>query len=440
VAADCVDALRGNGASISRSDDDGRVASVEFASGSVLTDSDLSCLEQLSALETLNLQFCSGVDETALQRIGRLPNLKKLNLAATEVTDEGLASLTGLTRLHTLELDSCKGISDQGVKHLRTASTLKVLSLQHTGLTDKGLEHLIYLPNLEELYIGGCDGISDSGMLSVGKLTELRRLNLGFTAVSDAAVEHLKGLVKLEFVNRLGSRISDEGVRQLKKSSPECSLLPPLGYGPAGGHLYSGPLRPAIERSLEWGKRIADEWEAEEHLRRPLAAPNSLFKDAHTKRLTASSSVAENQVPRDVQARYHLWMLRYRGARVELNADGAPILLDLTACEVSDAELKALVEENLASVRELSLEDNEGITDVGLGYLHVLGNLRVLDVRGTSVSEAGLDKFKKALPNCRVDGRPSDPMGAMDVMEPPIPSLPGRGVDSIPSESPFGEI
>ena len=56
----------------------------------------------------------------------------------------------------------------------------------------------------------------------------------------------------------------------------------------------------------------------------------------------------------------------------------------------------------------VDIQDHMTITDEGLASLYGLKNLESLDLRTTGVTEAGIDKLQKALPNCKIKWRPKD--------------------------------
>jgi hypothetical protein len=55
----------------------------------------------------------------------------------------------------------------------------------------------------------------------------------------------------------------------------------------------------------------------------------------------------------------------------------------------------------LTKLTELQIEKNP-LTDTDLEHLKPLKSLRLLDVRDTKVTIAGVEAFRKALPNCEI--------------------------------------
>jgi hypothetical protein len=74
------------------------------------------------------------------------------------------------------------------------------------------------------------------------------------------------------------------------------------------------------------------------------------------------------------------------------------IKLDLTRTEIADAGLTHL--EWLPGLQSLSL--GECVTDAGVQHLERLPQLRTLNLVRTQVTDAGIQRVQKALPNCTI--------------------------------------
>jgi len=60
------------------------------------------------------------VSDAGLNRLGKLPALKHLDLSHTQVTDAGLEQLTQMSKLESLDLAGAP-VSETGVKKLQKA-------------------------------------------------------------------------------------------------------------------------------------------------------------------------------------------------------------------------------------------------------------------------------------------------------------------------------
>lgn len=92
-------------------------------------------------LHTLDLQAVADFDDRVLADIGRITDLRRLELAGCPVTDEGLASLTPLKHLQHLDLQRTQ-ITDCSLAVLRQLPQLKILLLTGCGISREGLSDL----------------------------------------------------------------------------------------------------------------------------------------------------------------------------------------------------------------------------------------------------------------------------------------------------------
>jgi hypothetical protein len=104
----------------------------DVSGASIATDSHLRYLVAFPHLRSLSLfrvsgfdqdgrrQLQSAVTDAGLAFLGRLPQLRQLNLAGTKVTDAGLEHIRGLTQLEDLHLAGTQ-VTDEGVKKLQQA-------------------------------------------------------------------------------------------------------------------------------------------------------------------------------------------------------------------------------------------------------------------------------------------------------------------------------
>lgn len=100
------------------------------------------------------------------KRLAKLPQLRFLKLAGSQVTDAGLARLAGLRKLEAL---NCNGAQ----------------------ITDAGLAHLAGMPRLWQLMLSDTQ-VSDYGMAHLMKLSHLRWLAVEHTRVSEAGIKRLQ--------------------------------------------------------------------------------------------------------------------------------------------------------------------------------------------------------------------------------------------------------
>jgi hypothetical protein len=142
-----------------------------------------------------------------------LPGPKALVLEETAVSDRGLAAVGRLTDLRRLQLRGTP-IGDNGLKHVRGLKQLQILDLSRTKVTDAGLKHLKGLGRLKELSLVGVL-VSDAGLAVLAKLSGLECLDLTDTPVGNKGLAHLKGLKELRSLRLAGTHIQDGALKAL---------------------------------------------------------------------------------------------------------------------------------------------------------------------------------------------------------------------------------
>jgi len=161
---------------------------------------DLATLEELRVgviLPVARSQRVPWVDDTGVAHLGRLKNLKRLNLGScAKVSDAGFASLKGLTQMEELNL-AYTTVTDAGLSTLKGFANLRQLNLDGLKLTEKGLAHLTGLTKLESL--------------------SSREAGAG---VTDAAIQQLKGLSALKTLDLSHTAVTEKGAVELKKALP----------------------------------------------------------------------------------------------------------------------------------------------------------------------------------------------------------------------------
>jgi Leucine-rich repeat (LRR) protein len=105
-------------------------------------------------LEELNLRGRKLTD-LGMGALGRMKNLRALDLSETGVSSEGIAKLSSLAALRRIGLAELKRVDDAAVAHLAHLKNLEQLDISGTGVSDASLVQIAALPNLKRLYAGG---------------------------------------------------------------------------------------------------------------------------------------------------------------------------------------------------------------------------------------------------------------------------------------------
>src|SRR5262249_55626739 len=155
------------------------------------TDAETEILSLLEGLEELDLGWGIGagnrepngsgplpypcrevggirITDLGLSRLGRLKNLRRLDLSGSLITSAGLKHLSSLDQLQTLILWNCKSLDDSAVAALAALPKLSELDLSFTNVTDQGLPGLSQITHLKRLYLTDTR-VTRSGLETVHK-------------------------------------------------------------------------------------------------------------------------------------------------------------------------------------------------------------------------------------------------------------------------------
>lgn len=95
------------------------------------------------------------VNDADLIHVVKLTDLCELGLMGTSITDDGLMELKNNQKLRALSLQYSQQFTDSGLKVLKCLPNITTLDLVHTNITDKSVEVLIQTNNLSHLFLKG---------------------------------------------------------------------------------------------------------------------------------------------------------------------------------------------------------------------------------------------------------------------------------------------
>lgn len=165
-----------------------------FRANCYMSEEDLLEVSALPALEELGAQNAS-LTLRGLEAILQIPNLKDLDLEATEFDDDMASTIATKTSLNKLDVGATK-ITRKGLKHICGMTQLRSLDIWATDINEADLEILSDLPDLEYLSIGGHDEqtrLTSNGVIpKLEMLPSLKRIWLDGIALSEMDKRHLE--------------------------------------------------------------------------------------------------------------------------------------------------------------------------------------------------------------------------------------------------------
>jgi Leucine-rich repeat (LRR) protein len=207
----------------------------------------------LPELEYLNANSTSLGDE-GMKYVADLKHLKFLNVSNTKITDSGMRELARLGQFQELVAGGLllngpnnNEPSDAAVRELGKLKQLRTLDLNNTNfgvdsarafvgldqlktlrvygthVTDAGMVELAKLKQLEELAVGY--RVGDKGLTALSANTRLTSLSLwNCGSVSDGSVKALTTMTGLRQLEVGLTRITASGLDEIRKALPECKV------------------------------------------------------------------------------------------------------------------------------------------------------------------------------------------------------------------------
>jgi Leucine-rich repeat (LRR) protein len=329
---------------------------------------------------------------------------------------------------------------------------------------DEDMEKIGKLNNLRRLFLPG-SAITDAGAVHLKNLTRLRELDLSRTKIGDATLPYIAGLKRLEELNLSGTDISDKGIKLLQSMTfPKLKTLPGRAMPPVVHLEYSKITREGFWQLLlapppwyrvsetdgylwgrldvrgktVWPKQLAGaKTEREKTLFRLLLLGCSLKTDAEGSVVEAHLELTAPTTRylcyrTTEQTREVFDLLAKLGSVSQLTIRGS---WGKQTAPLDDAEAALIA--NLRQLKTLNLAGC-WLTDAAWLRLAGLAQLRNLNLEYAKISGEAVRKLHKALPNCKITGRPTTDEKTPVASEPPDAVLgkvrqqfPGKGDEQI---------
>jgi hypothetical protein len=294
------------------------------------------------------------VTDDDLAKLATLPELRKIVLSHARISDLGLGQLRSLKKVTHLECYYCDYITDGGIAYLKNWTNLEYLNVHGTEVTSRVFEHLSGMKKLKNLHVG-FSRVNDDGFDALSSLESIEELHIGGNKMSGLALPLLRLLPNLKHLNVNGSQRTDSGRWGLMLTDvniESIAALTQLEVLNMGGAIVSDVGMKALESLVNLNTLDLSRMELSDKGLEPLAKLPKL-------------------------RRLDLW----ENPRID------------------DRALQPLLA--LKTVETLDLGDTN-IGDAVLAGLEAMKQLKMLVVSGTKVTPAGIERFRKARPDCRL--------------------------------------
>jgi Leucine-rich repeat (LRR) protein len=246
-------------------------------------------------------------------------------------------------------------VTDSDLPQLAALPYLTHLDLSLTRITDHGLQQLKNASGIVELNLYYAEQITDEGMAAVKGWQKLKRINLRGTKVTDTTLEHLANVTTLESLDVGFAQITDVGLDRL---TPLVNL-------------------------------------------KELVVGGNKLTDVGLQALRQLPSLTSLSLGGSQRTDSGLWTI----SLTEQGLDAITTLKDLRELRLDGMPVTARWLEKLKALNKLERLSLQGCKRVGDDAVPLLVSwpaLRMLDLKGTAVTEKSLAELRRAKPNAQL--------------------------------------
>ena len=219
---------------------------------------DLVLSGKLQNTTNLSLYGCRRLTSNSIKELGKLKNLKTLNLGITKdpndfsnfgdvplksiffiksgVSDEGISSLANNCKnLTEIDLTNSFKLTSNALKEFQNFKSLAKLKLNKCAIDDSSLKNLANL-QLQHLNLTECEKISNQGIKFLSSIISLTKLNLSknplLTGDALQSLANLKNLIYLDFSGI--KNVQDASLKHISLLSIQNLFLNNTNFGTLG--------------------------------------------------------------------------------------------------------------------------------------------------------------------------------------------------------------
>lgn len=288
-------------------------------------------------------------------------------------------------------------VEDLGGTLIRSAQgKITGVDLRATWVTDTDLRKLNQLPDLDYINLS-LTRVTDQGMQELKNLSAITELDLYFAEyVTDEGLAAIKGWKKLRTLNIHGTKASDtalehiSGLTTLESLNVGSAMLTDVG-------LERLTTLPNLKELTMGGNELGDAG-----LQALRQMPNLTYLDLSGRQGTDSNVWAISMSDAGLEAILtlkNLRELRFGCTSIGVGIEGTKFA-DVSAMSVTPAWLERM--KSLTKLEKLKLQGCDRLNDESIKALIAMPALREVDLTGTAVTEKGVATLRAAKPKAIV--------------------------------------
>lgn len=165
------------------------------------------------------------LEELMLRHLADLPHLRELRFGG--VSADALMGLRAFKHVKSLEFNETSSLNDAVLQNCAGLKELSRLSCTGVPLTGSGLSRLDGLQQLDQLALVDCPQLRGANLQALADHRALKVLNLHGSPIDDSVVPILERLTKLQVLELSGTRVTPNGLAQIKSALGKCKVIGP---------------------------------------------------------------------------------------------------------------------------------------------------------------------------------------------------------------------
>ena len=202
------------------------IRTITFTNGSVLSPEMFDLFAQQPDLDALRIADYRELNDATAAKLSGLSKMRVLALSNSRITDATVRMIAeSFPNLVNLDIASNPLLTDASMREIAKLQQLEVLNVLFCDFSEFGIQNLISLPRLRALDIRGNMKIGDGGMDALSMMPALRSLQHRSPTVSDRGIRALADARVLDNLVIQDMQITGQSGQHIRRMERLTSLI-----------------------------------------------------------------------------------------------------------------------------------------------------------------------------------------------------------------------